>query len=102
MIHAYISADQDGHFLQVDGHADYDAEGKDIVCSAVSAVAQSLAFYLQATPGVRADTVAKKGDMRVISGHGDTVHEAFRLTAIGLAEIAKQYPQHVKVSIVGM
>lgn len=101
MIRAYISHDSDGHFLQVEGHAGYDAEGKDIVCAAVSAVTLSLAIYLQTT-GARADTVAQKGDLRVISGHGDRVHEAFRLTAIGLSEIAKKYPEHVQVRVVGL
>lgn len=102
MIRAYISADKDGHILQVEGHAGYDAEGKDIVCAAVSAVAYSLLGYLANLPGVRADTTVNKGNLRVISGHGDNVHEAYRLTAIGLRQISEKYPEHVQIRVVGL
>lgn len=102
MVKAVIQADHNGHLLEIKGHAGYGRSGADIVCAGVSAVAFSLLGYLHNLPGVRVDAEEHPGDLRIACGFGDNVREAYRLTAIGLSQISKTYPEHVQVTLKGI
>lgn len=84
--------------IEITGHANYAEPGKDIVCAAVSTLAQTLAESLeQLTP----DSVGyhmQPGFMKIIHGtlsdRGACLVKSF---LIGVKMVAEQYPDYVKV-----
>jgi len=78
------------------GHAEYAESGKDIVCSAVSSLAQSVFL-----------TINKEYKITHIQSHGflEVNYEEIlgillyvRVLLTGMEEIAKQYPSYVSIS----
>lgn len=86
------------HTLTVQGHAGYDANGKDIVCAGVSAISYALLGYLHNAGCVVADAKTESGDLGIACWGGN---EAFDMAMIGYLQIAKKYPQCVDVHIAG-
>jgi uncharacterized protein YsxB (DUF464 family) len=75
-----------GRNITTKGHADYAENGKDIVCSAVSILMQTLA--------IRSNSVQKsKGSMSIYTKD----IAALELIVEGLKLIAETYPEHVEV-----
>lgn len=82
----------------VSGHADYDEYGYDIVCSAISALTQTIAISLKKYC---------KAKIEVISGGvvvelSECSYESMLLLntlMLGLIEIQDEYPKHLKVRI---
>lgn len=84
----------------VEGHAGYNEIGRDIVCSAVSALSQTTAMAL------REHTVVFKkveeGMMSVyITKSNREVRALLKLLRIGIHEISNQFPNHVKYTYKG-
>lgn len=86
------------------GHAGYAKKGTDIVCAAVSALTQSAILALERLVGVN---LTLKADSK--TGFLDCVWEnipqkleqselIIGMVALGLREIQKQYPDHLKVN----
>lgn len=84
------------HELSIAGHAAYDDEGKDIVCAAVSAIAWTLAGYLN-RHGMEYEV--DSGDFYCLTERWVDTDVAFELTMIGLAQIEAKYPQCVEITI---
>lgn len=80
--------------LVVQGHAGYAPAGEDIVCAAASALVYALAETLRET-GRLAGLEIRKGYAEV-TGAGDCGGD-FGLVCRGLAMLAEQYPQCVKM-----
>jgi uncharacterized protein YsxB (DUF464 family) len=86
----------------VSGHADYAEHGKDIVCSAVSALAltgvEALSDLLQCSSVVSSGRVYLE---YIPHGFSDDVNFEARIILdtikTGFALIANQYPQHVNL-----
>ncbi|WP_242457562.1 ribosomal-processing cysteine protease Prp [Insulibacter thermoxylanivorax] len=59
--------DQDGMIIgySVDGHAQYDEPGKDIVCAGTSAIAVGTYNAIESLLGLKPKYVMRKGKMRV-------------------------------------
>lgn len=85
------------------GHAGYAEKGTDIVCAAISALTQSALLALEKLVGV---DLKLKADSK--TGFLDCSWEnlpqkteqselIIGMVALGLAEIQKQYPDHLKV-----
>ena len=90
------------HSLLVVGHAGYSPAGKDIVCAGVSAVVYALLGFLHSIPDRENHliTVLNKGEAAVIwRGDSGEVNTAFRMTMIGLAQIAGAYPKYILVEM---
>lgn len=84
--------------LRCEGHAEYDEYGKDIVCSGISALCQSLAMWCRNQDDV--DIIAhiqEPGKFRLTVDGGDT--EPWKAVAMGFLGIANRYPDHVSVKI---
>mgnify|MGYP000863908753 CR=1 FL=1 len=88
------------------GHAGYEKYGSDIVCAAVSAIAQTVLFALQDILGE--DQVVCKveeGDMRVSITPEKALEDGpkalLRALEIGLTSIAHSYPQFVSIDDTG-
>lgn len=81
--------------IEIKGHCGYGVEGSDIVCSAISMLAQTLLAYLNI------DNEDMKYCMK--SGYvwayakGDNVVQTFHVIMCGYHLLAENYPDHVKV-----
>ena len=102
MTEAFYFRDEESHELYIYGHAGYDEAGKDIVCSAVSSLGWALIGFLENNANDTSDYahLTDSGRLAISSGSSPEVDAAFRMTLIGLMQIAKKYPDHVRVSIV--
>jgi hypothetical protein len=81
--------------FMIRGHADFAPSGQDIVCSAVSALAQSV--YTTLTKRQYAMTTRiESGNMQVVLHAPDWTSGAIMDVLFdGAEQIAKQYPDHV-------
>lgn len=98
MIHAeYVEFDQPTgarvRRLEVFGHADYAPRGQDIVCAAVSALMQTLAYSLDSGTVTCADD---RNLMVVQAKQGTDSLAKFELVTDGLILLADAYPEHVR------
>lgn len=87
------------HSFVMAGHADYAPHGEDIVCAGASGLCFALMGWLEnqrdKLPSLQ--IFADPGEV-VITCHGDAaVKTAFDVTLMGLAQIAKKYPDHMTV-----
>lgn len=93
MIQIAYRDDGDRFTLSAEGHAGQAAEGHDIVCSAISALVQTLIARLDETGSDHRAEICK--GHAVIYGPAG---ESFRTVLTGLKEIAIAYPEYVKVT----
>ncbi|MGI5908087.1 MAG: ribosomal-processing cysteine protease Prp [Christensenellales bacterium] len=89
--------------FEVTGHTDYSEAGSDIVCSAVSAVAQTTVIGLKETAYLEVLVQMEEGRLAcrlpAFSPQQARVNASilFETMLLGLKNIAGQYPEHVKV-----
>lgn len=80
-------------FLRAEGHAEFAPKGQDIVCAAVSALMQTLAYSLDS------GTVTCADDMNLMvvqAKQGTDSLAKFELVTDGLILLADAYPEHVR------
>ena len=85
-------------YLSAFGHANYAEEGKDIVCSAVSALCTSLANTLLQYGVPKAAIRVEEGNFFVSANLTVNQHKcegAFDVAVLGLTMISEQYPNNV-------
>lgn len=80
-------------FLRAEGHADFAPKGQDIVCAAVSALMQTLAYSLDSGTVTCADD---RNLMVVQAKQGTDSLAKFELVTDGLILLAAAYPEHVR------
>lgn len=80
-------------FLRADGHAEFAPKGQDIVCAAVSALMQTLAYSLDSGTVTCADD---RNLMVVQAKQGTDSLAKFELVTDGLILLADAYPEHVR------
>ncbi len=87
------------------GHAGYDEPGRDIVCAAVSAVAQAAVLGIQEVVGYPADVdVDDDGYLHITlskyqpDGFSE-VQVLFQTAYAALLEIAREYPDRVSINV---
>lgn len=80
-------------FLRAEGHADFAPKGQDIVCAAVSALMQTLAYSLDSGTVTYADD---RNLMVVQAKQGTDSLAKFELVTDGLILLADAYPEHVR------
>ena len=91
-----IIYDEKGHdmILQASGHAEYAPKGQDIVCAAVSALMQTLAY------SVDGGTVTQsQDDCNILTVQAEQSFDnmaKFELVTDGLMLLAQQYPENVR------
>lgn len=80
-------------FLRAEGHAEFAPKGQDIVCAAVSALMQTLAYSLDSGTV----TCADDWNLMVVQAKQGTDSLAkFELVTDGLILLADAYPEHVR------
>lgn len=97
----YLHPAKNQYSLTIQGHAGYSSQGNDIVCAGVSAIAYTLLGFLKKYEEDAAYISAhtQSGDVKVFCQGGEKFRLAYEMAAIGLQQIAKAYPDHVKVDI---
>lgn len=80
-------------FLRAEGHADFAPKGQDIVCAAVSALMQTLAYSLDSGTVTCVDD---RNLMVVQAKQGTDSLAKFELVTDGLILLADAYPEHVQ------
>ncbi|MCR4420822.1 MAG: ribosomal-processing cysteine protease Prp [Clostridia bacterium] len=89
--------------LVVRGHAGYGPHGRDIVCAAVSALAQTAVLALERLLGLKPRVRVEDGYLECFlagGGEGDPPPEAgliFEVAALGLAEIRRVHPGYLVI-----
>lgn len=87
------------------GHANFDIEGKDIVCAAASALLQSAILGLSKTLKIKHKIKIKKGYLFFASLEGldslKTEKSQLLLKTLfeSLKQLAKQHPKYIKINI---
>lgn len=80
------------------GHANYDVPGKDIVCSAISTLSQTIAIMLQKE--CDAHVISEEEVLFVTFDNYQVKEKVLMSTLIeGLKNVETEYPKNVKLSI---
>lgn len=96
--------------LKVEGHAGQNAKGKDVICSAASMLASTLAQYLLYIHNqgglVKKPRIELKDGKALIVAKPKAEYEgevlnAYFVTEVGYSLLAKNYPQYVEVDLFG-
>lgn len=89
----------DGYIL-LQGHAGYEEHGKDIVCAAVSTLAQTLIYSIEELTKDEIEYKMLPGMIEMkyknLSGKSKTLIDSF---FIGVQMIAEVYPENLKLNI---
>ncbi len=109
MIHVVIYKDTRGNIkgYNISGHAEYDVYGKDIVCAAVSVLAQTALMSLVEVCKVKEEDleyfIDDKGIMDVKIKKNlslpvlDKVDVVFKTLELGIKSIVESYPKYVSL-----
>lgn len=104
MIRILYRREENAHLLMMDGHAEYDGHGRDIVCAGASAIVCALLGWLENNSDdleyVSEDVHA--GDAKIACEGGEKTATAFEVTIIGLLQLADSYPSHVEIETIGL
>ena len=95
MTHIIYTRTDEKHELILSGHAGFDVTGKDIVCSAISAVCYSLLGYIENYASESSEYYTASGSVTVTADRSPELDAVFDLTLIGLQQIQKQYPRYI-------
>lgn len=106
MVSFSIKCDRDNRIngFTCSGHAGYAEKGTDIVCAAVSALTQSAILAMERLVGIdlKLKVDSKTGFLDCswvnIPKKAEQTELIIKMVALGLAEIQKQYPDHLKVN----
>jgi uncharacterized protein YsxB (DUF464 family) len=84
------------------GHAEFAVDADDVVCAAVSAVLQAARLGLEEYASVELEARQSSGDFRICWPRERRDDESVRAIAataeLAVAQIARQYPEHVRLS----
>lgn len=105
MIQVRMERDGQGRvdYFRIAGHAGLAPHGSDIVCAAVSAIAQTMVYGMVKVLGIEPRVCIEDGllECRLPPGLGEGLQEKAALLletmAVGLQEIHQEYPGHIKI-----
>jgi uncharacterized protein YsxB (DUF464 family) len=86
--------------LHIKGHAGYSEHGEpDIVCAAVSCLAQSLALAVEnvGNEAMPYDAVISAGDVKISAAESEKTRALFMMAEVGLMSLSETYPECVKL-----
>lgn len=91
-----VNITDQGFFIS--GHAKYDEYGYDIVCSAISALSQSIAMAIKkhGKAKIRFTNGWANVELKEFSKETEILIDVLRM---GLLEIEKEYPKHLEVRV---
>lgn len=88
--------------FRISGHAGFADSGEDVVCAAVSVLVINAINSCEALLGDEPDVKETEEELlcRLRNFDSERVQLLFQSMVYGLRDIAKQYPQHVRVRII--
>lgn len=96
--------DRHGHFrgFKMEGHAEFDEFGKDILCAAVSALAQSTVLGLKEVLKCRISLEQKRGFLRCCLDDvpDDYSTLLFKTLYLSILSISEDYKKYLKVCLI--
>ena len=99
-----IELDEKHFFLKASGHAGGGTAGNDIICAGVSAITQTLLNVLQdeeEAGRIEMEWYMTDGELQIQAFPMSSMHmqlkNYFHMAAVGLKDIAEQYPKNVKI-----
>lgn len=103
MVKVRVVKDSNNHPLSVEikGHALFAPSGSDIVCAAVSILAQTVLFALEDLLGLKPPVTVKEGYLLITSPaeiekeKEERYYLLLETMLLGLRETAKAYPRHI-------
>lgn len=93
MIYIEYSEKDNARELCVKGHANSNEHGKDMICCAVSTLAQTLAFYLEYEKMDR-EIHDEEGYLYIMS-EDDKAEKCFDMTILGLISLQNQFKDYI-------
>ena len=82
----------------INGHADFAERGEDIVCAGASSIAQTAVLGLNLIAKAKVDIRKFDGSLSVkIDEPNESTEVILGTMILGLKDLAKQYPKHIKV-----
>lgn len=108
MIKVKVHVDPFGGYrsIEISGHAGYDEYGKDIVCAAISALAQTMALGLEKVVGIKVKIKKKDGYFLLKVPKGLSAEKADKTNIImetfilGIEDISESYPSNIQVDVI--
>ncbi|MBX6377454.1 MAG: ribosomal-processing cysteine protease Prp [Clostridia bacterium] len=101
MIRVRVERDASGRIraLQVEGHAGYAEYGRDIVCAAVSVLAQTAALGCRERLGLQPRVRQDPGFFSLELEEADRVRaeDLLEIVLLGLRAVARSHPDHVTI-----
>lgn len=100
MITIRMNSMEGQYSVYVDGHADYEENGKDIVCAGVSALVQAFIYYCEKLEENGEcqlyECTVEPGLVRYgVIGNATVIQPAYDMMRIGLENISKIFPKNV-------
>jgi len=94
----------------VKGHASFAKKGKDIVCAAVSILAQTMVLAVEKLTDLKQQVLTQEGyleskiDAVILKESGQVEYSKFRVILsnffIGLESIRQEYPDYIKIDFI--
>ena len=105
MIRVKVKRDRHNNpiLVEIRGHALFAPQGSDIVCAAVSVLAQTIVYAMEDLLGLYPPVKIKKGFFRVSRPilleptKKDSFFLLFETMLVGLREIARSYPRYISL-----
>lgn len=90
---------KEGSAIVIDGHANYADFGQDIVCAAVSTLAQNLIYSLEDLTEAQIRTTVNSGYIKIdIEESAEGVQLLVDSFFIGIKAVSEAYPDYVKLA----
>ncbi len=99
MVTVRICKNNEGQYYKyvIEGHANYDKFGKDIVCAAISAISQTILITLDEICDLKYEKGNGYLEVIVLNNNLDDVQLLFKTLKNGIKAIELQYPQYLKL-----
>ena len=95
-----ISIKKDNNFIKeiiINGHANYEVYGKDIVCAAVSSIATTTINDILALDDQAINYVSKEGNMTITNNDNELANKLLEVMINSFEELANDYPKNIKI-----
>lgn len=87
--------------FKIKGHSGYEESGKDIVCSAISAISQMTLGGLKEVVGAKVDETTADGFLQVMlkDDGGESAQVLLRTMELAFEALEKDYARYVKMEV---
>ncbi|MDO4546634.1 MAG: ribosomal-processing cysteine protease Prp [Clostridia bacterium] len=95
---AFITKDSALCGFVIDGHSGYARSGKDIVCSAVSALSHMAYVGIEQVLKLECDASERDGHMELTTLDHERAYVPLKMLEIELNEIKRQFPNYITIT----